>query len=401
MARVHRSNVTRGSAVYGQPAGIASRWYNCMPLYHGTGIVSALGCLSIGSTVCIGKRFRVSTFWDDIRASQATGFVYVGEVARYLLAQPESPRDKDNKLEIVFGNGMRPDVWRPFRDRFGITTIVEFFNSTEGVFGTVNKCHGDFLATAVGHNGAILRYLMRDSHVAALTDLNNSKELMRKENGYCVKSPLTTGGEILVAVPGKGLESGFAGYMKNQKATDERFATDVFRKGDLYYRSGDALKRDEEGRWFFLDRLGDTFRWKSENVSTAEVAVAVGEFPGVHEANVYGVLVPGHDGRAGCAALFIQGGPEKLESFDWAGLTKHSRTKLPRYAVPLFVRVLAGEAHGTHNHKQNKVPLREEGIDLDKVSSSDRMLWLPPGSDRYVDFKKRDWDRLNLKQARL
>ncbi|KAL9091030.1 MAG: hypothetical protein Q9159_001656 [Coniocarpon cinnabarinum] len=401
MERLHRSNVARGDIVWSSPYGFQSRWHNCMPMYHGTGGIAACGVLASGATLCIGQRFRVSTFWDEIRASRATGFIYVGEIARYLLAQPESPRDKDHSLMIIYGNGMRPDVWKSFRDRFGIDTVGEFFSSTEGVFHLLNLCRGDFSATAVGHHGAILRYLTRNMYTAAMTDPDNSKELSRNREGRCVKLPLDTGGEILVAVAGKGLESGFAGYMKNSKATDDRFATRVFRDSDLYYRSGDALRRDADGRWFFLDRLGDTFRWKSENVSTAEVSVAIGEFPGIQEANVYGVLVPGHDGRAGCAALFIDGGPKSVDNFDWAGLAKHSRSKLPRYAVPLFIRVLEGEIQGTHNHKQNKVPLRAQGIDLDKVNGTDRMLWLPPDSDRYVEFKKTDWGRLDSRQARL
>ena len=401
MSRLYRSNVGRGNLVWGLPDGIQSRWYDCMPMYHGTGGILAMGVIAHGATVCVGQRFRASTFWDDIRDSQSTGFIYVGEIARYLVAQPKSPRDKDHKLKVVYGNGMRPDVWRQFRDRFGIELIGEFFSSTEGVFHLINRCYGDFTATAVGHHGALLRFLTRKMYVAALTDPNNSKELLRDREGRCISSPLTTGGEMLVAVPGKGLESGFAGYIKDDKATNDRFATDVFREGDVFYRSGDALRRDDDGRWFFLDRLGDTFRWKSENVSTAEVAHAVGEFPGVDEANVYGVLVPGHDGRAGCAALFIKGGLPSVGSFDWSGLAKHSRSKLPRYAVPPFVRVLKGELKGTHNHKQNKVPLREQGIDLTKVDAGDRVFWLQPDSDRYVEFRQSDWNRLDSKQARL
>ena len=401
MSRFYKSNIGRGGLFFTAAHGIHSRWYNCMPLYHGTGMIAATGALANGATVCIGKRFRVSTFWSDVLDSQATGFVYVGEVARYLVAQPESPRDREHKLKAAFGNGLRPDVWKTFQDRFGIETIFEFFSSTEGMLTLHVQSRGDFLATAVGHQGALERFLTRNVVTAALTDAENSKNLLKDEQGRCIKTPLATGGEILIAVPGRGLESGFAGYMKNKKASDERFAADVFRPGDLFYRSGDALKRDDDGRWFFLDRLGDTFRWKSENVSTAEVAVVVGEFSGVHEANVYGVLVPNHDGRAGCAALYIEGGPANVGGFDWKGLAKHCRAKLPRYAVPIFIRVLEGEMHGTHNHKQNKVPLREQGIEPNKISSGDRMLWLPPDSDRYVEFGKGNWGGITSKQARL
>lgn len=384
------------------PDGEKSRWYVCMPLYHGTGICSSIGLIAAGATLCIGKRFRLRTFWPDVRDSRATGFVYVGEVARYLLTQTPSPRDQDHNVQVVFGNGMRPDVWRAFQDRFGINLISEFFSSTEGVLTLLNQSRGDFLATAVGHHGGISRLTTRNTYVAALTNPDNSKELLRDENGHCIRSPLSVGGEILVSVPSRQTqESGFSGYLHNAKATDEKFLTDVFQKGDLYYRSGDALRRDHDGRWFFLDRLGDTFRWKSENVSTAEVSQVMGQFPGIQEANVYGVLVPGHDGRAGCAALYIDGGPAAVDKFDWAGLARFAKANLPRYAVPVFVRVLAGTIHGTHNHKQNKVPLRQQGIDLEKVDEKDRMLWLPPGAETYVEFRPRDWEGIATGRARL
>lgn len=178
----------------------------------------------------------------------------------------------------------------------------------------------------------------------------------------------------------------------------------MFRKGDLYYRSGDALKRNSDGRWYFLDRLGDTFRWKSENVSTAEVSQVIGEFPGVVEANVYGVVVPHHEGRAGCAA--IQLSPEAKGNFNFQALATHARSKLPRYAVPVFIRVVQSPSH-IHNNKQNKGPLREEGVDPAKIGSrvsdgkTDRLLWLTPGNDRYVDFGKEQWDGLVAGKAKL
>ena len=192
-------------------------------------------------------------------------------------------------------------------------------------------------------------------------------------------------------------------YYKNPSATAKKFATDVFKKGDLYYRSGDALRRDPEGRWHFLDRLGDTFRWKSENVSTAEVAVLLGNYPGIVEANVYGVLVPAHDGRAGCAALYID--PAAREGFDWAALHAHLRQRLPKYAVPVFVRELR-QVSPSHNQKQNKVPLRNEGVEPDKVSAGaagpeDRILWIGLKGEGYVPFRQEDWEYLKAEKAKL
>jgi acyl-CoA synthetase (AMP-forming)/AMP-acid ligase II len=213
--------------------------------------------------------------------------------------------------------------------------------------------------------------------------------------------PYSEGGEILVALPD---EQAFQGYWHNEEATAKKYVRDVFKKGDLYYRTGDALRRTDDGHWHFLDRLGDTFRWKSENVSTAEVAVTLGDFTGVQEANVYGVLVPGHEGRAGCAALLID--PAQRASFDFAGLLRYARERLPRYAVPVFIRLVEASDH-IHNHKQNKVPLREEGIDPTKTGTKvasgkdNKFLWVRPGTDTYSDFGWDDWETLVKGQIKL
>ena len=198
-------------------------------------------------------------------------------------------------------------------------------------------------------------------------------------------------------------EKEFVGYWGNPEATAKRFERDVFTKGDLYYRTGDALRRDGDGRWFFMDRLGDTFRWKSENVSTAEVAEVLGRHPGVVEANVYGIEVPAHDGRAGCAAIYIR--PEERDGFDFAALLAHARKGLPKYAVPAFLRMIRSPTP-MHNNKQNKAPLRKEGVDPEKISQGeagkeDVMLWVKPGGERYERFLESDWRDLVAGKARL
>jgi acyl-CoA synthetase (AMP-forming)/AMP-acid ligase II len=250
----------------------------------------------------ISKRFSVTKFWDDVRASESTLFVYVGEICRYLLAAPPSPSDRNHRIRLIYGNGLRPDVWIPFRDRFGIPIIVELFGATEGVIGFINVVRGDFLAGAVAHHGALMRRRTRQLYVPAGVDYESSEVLRDRNTGQVVRQPWGTGGEVLVAVPNT---AAFAGYFENAAATQKKFLKNVFTDGDLYYRSGDALKRDGEGRWYFVDRLGDTFRWRGENVSTAEVSEVLGKFPGVIDANVVSVTVPWHEGRAGCAALLL------------------------------------------------------------------------------------------------
>ena len=376
--------------------------YDCMPLYHGTGCTTAVGCAVSGVTLAIGRKFSVRNFWPDIHDSGAAAFVYVGETARYLLAAPPSSLDKGHKLKAMFGNGMRPDVWTKFITRFDIPTVNEFFNSTEGMLQLLNVARGPFHAAHVGHQGAIKRWQTHNLIVPVKIDHEGGGDNIYRDpaTGFAVRSPYEEGGEVLIAC---ATEKDFVGYWNNPLATAGRFEHDVFRKGDIYYRTGDALRRDADGRWFFLDRLGDTFRWKSENVSTAQVAEALGRFSGVVEANVYGVEVPGHDGRAGCAAIYIN--PEERPAFDWAALLAHARQSLPKYAVPVFVRVIGSQAP-MHNNKQNKVPLRKEGVDLVKIVEGDAgkddvIMWAKAGAGTYEVFTVDDWVALGLGKARL
>ncbi|KAI8188510.1 Isopenicillin N epimerase component 1 [Colletotrichum sp. SAR 10_66] len=350
-----------------------------------------------GSTVCMAPKFSVSTFWDDIRDSNATWFVYVGETLRYLLAAPPSPRDKEHNVHAVFGNGCRPDVWRRFQERFGVDTVCEFYNSTEGALGLRNLSRGDFFANAVGHHGLLLRLKYRNMYVPVAIDTETGEVQRDPKTGLAIRMSYETGGEILVEHPG---ERAFPGYFNNPDATDKKYVRDVLKKGDIFYRTGDSLRRDADGRWFFLDRLGDTYRWKGENVSTAEVSEVLGEYPGVNEAVVYGVSLPGHDGKAGAAALDIA--PDKKASFDFADFLRYSRSRLPRYAVPIFVRLL-NASQASHNNKQNKVPLKNQGVDPSKIEGGDQLLWIEKHGkgNTYVPFTQDDWDNLGQGRAKL
>lgn len=227
------------------------RYYVCMPLYHGTGGVTAVGCIISGTTLCIGKKFSVTKFWAEIRDSRASAFVYVGEAARYLQAQPPSPLDKQHNVRIIFGNGLRPDVWVKFQERFGIDTVAEFFNSSEGVFGTLNIVRGPFLQKSVGHHGALMRFFMRNYYATAKVDHETGDLYRDATTGLGIRTPMEEGGEVLVQVPDV---STFPGYWKNKDATDKKFARNLFQEGDLWYRTGDALRRTEDGLWFFMDR---------------------------------------------------------------------------------------------------------------------------------------------------
>lgn len=339
-----------------------------MPLYHGTGIITTSTALLTGIGVAVAPRFSVSNFWPDIHDSESTMFIYVGETARYLLAAPPHPLERAHKLRLAYGNGLRPDVWHKLQTRFNIPEIAEFFNSSEGMLSLVVWSRNNYFNNCVGHHGLLYRKLTQNYFVPVKVD-NDTGDIWRDpKSGFAQRTPYEEGGEILVACENK---AAFGGYWNNEAATNKRFATDVFAKGDLWYRSGDALRRSPDGHWYFMDRLGDTFRWKSENVSTAEVAECLGRYRGIAEANVYGVELPGHEGRAGCAALHLQDLSQATQAEYLKGLLAHSRAQLPRYAVPVFLRIVKRSSH-IHNHKQNKVGLRQEGVDPRKLGAHEK-----------------------------
>ncbi|KGO73684.1 Major facilitator superfamily domain, general substrate transporter [Penicillium italicum] len=401
MSRLYTHLFARRDLIGETPGPAGDRWYSCMPLYHGTAGISIIASLVTGISIAIAPKFSVSRFWTDVRDSESTIFVYVGETARYLLAPPPSPQDRNHKVRCMYGNGLRPDIWERFRERFGVAEVGEFFNSSEGVFGLFNYNRGPFTSGSVGHDGLIMRGILRNVFVPVAIDPETGDILRDSKTGFAVRAPYEQGGEILVNIPG---EEAFQGYWNNDEATNKKYLRDVFKKGDLYYRSGDALRRQSDGRWYFLDRLGDTFRWKSENVATAEVSEVLGQFPGITEANVYGVRLPNHEGRAGCAAIQIS--PDARQTFDYTALAKFVRSKLPKYAVPLFLRIVENPTH-IHNNKQNKVPLRDEGVDTTLVGTrapegkDDYFLWIAPGDESYSAYGEKEWERLSTGNVRL
>lgn len=263
MSRFYSYICMRGGAMNDIPGPNGDRWYSCMPLYHGTAAMSMMGALTSGVSVALGPKFSVRNFWKDIRDSQSTFFVYVGETARYLLAPPPSPDDRNHNVRAIYGNGLRPDIWERFQERFGIPEVIEFFNSSEGVFALANKNSGPFTAGSVGQHGALMRGFLHNVFVPVTIDPDTGDVLRDPKTGFAIRASYEQGGEIIVNIPN---EEAFQGYWNNESATQKKYLRNVFKKGDLYYRSGDALRRQNDGRWYFLDRLGDTFRWKSENV---------------------------------------------------------------------------------------------------------------------------------------
>ncbi|MET0546086.1 MAG: long-chain-acyl-CoA synthetase [Caulobacterales bacterium] len=328
----------------------SDRVYLVLPLYHSTGGLGAVGAaLMNGGAVILRRKFSATHFWADCVNHRATVFVYIGELCRYLLNQPETPEEKHHKLRLAFGNGMRPDVWQRFVERFKIPLIGEFYGATESNI---------LLFNFDGKMGALGRipFLLRKSLPMRIvvTD-QNLGEPVRDGYGLCIEAKPGEVGEILGEIRSDMARQRFDGYAGDEKQTNKKILHDVFKKGDSWFRSGDLMRKDKEGYYYFIDRMGDSYRWKGENVSTSEVAAVVSSYPGVQEANVYGVPMPLMEGRAGMAALVAPG-------VDLAGLRAYIARNLPPFARPLFIRLMPEiEVTGTFKYRKND--LVEAGFD--------------------------------------
>jgi fatty-acyl-CoA synthase len=327
------------------------RMYDCLPLYHSVGGVVATGATLVGGgTVEIRARFSASDFWRDVRDSRCTLFQYIGELPRYLVNSPPAAGDTEHGLRIACGNGLRPDVWRTFQERFRIPRILEYYASTEGNFSLYN-CEGE-----PGSIGRIPAFLTGRLRVELLRFDVEKGEPVRNAEGLCEPCAENEVGEAVGLVPeDTGRGGRFEGY-EDAEATARKLLHDVLAPGDTWYRTGDLMRRDARGFYYFVDRIGDTYRWKGENVSTADVASILAALPGVVEGVVYGVKVPGTDGRAGMAALVVNA------AFELAHFRAALAGRLPAYARPVFLRLLPRlEATGTF--KTQKQALLREAFD--------------------------------------
>jgi len=346
-----------------------------MPLYHSAaGMLGVSTAMFSGAAYVIRRKFSAKAWLDDVKTYNATMAQYIGELARYILSLPEKPDDADNKLTRCIGNGLRPEYWDKFQLRFGIDVILEFYGATEGTSGFSNAIFLENLRkgdrTGYGSIGQLA-----DPNVVFARFNIETDELIRGPDGFCLRAAVNEPGEMLVKVTPS---STFRGYT-DKASTQKKLLADVFEKGDMYTRTGDLLKVDSDGWVYFVDRIGDTFRWKGENVSTAEVATELAKFPGVDEVNVYGVQIPNNeDGRAGMSAMIM---PDVSDA-NLAAFYRHASANLPSYAVPLFLRILpAMQITGTFKHQ--KVQMRNDGIDLSKVS--DPIYFLDKGAYKLMD----------------
>ncbi|MGB0920373.1 MAG: long-chain-acyl-CoA synthetase [Alphaproteobacteria bacterium] len=327
-------------------------FYCVLPLYHSAGLMSLTAmCLSVGGTMALRRKFSVSNFWSDIRDMNCTITQYIGEMCRYLMAQPEQPNDGDNPMRAMIGSSIGMDLWQGFKDRFQIDHIYEGWGATEANTGMTNVDE---------KIGAVGRVPFKEmSNIRVVKYDMETGEHVRDENGFLIETDDDEVGEVIariLALPDSAAGR-FEGYT-DKEATDAKTLSDVFEKGDLYFRSGDLMRRDADDYFYFIDRIGDTFRWKSENVSTMEVAEALSGAPGVAFVNCYGVKVPQTEGRAGMVALGLSEGA----SFDPKAFYEFAAKALPHYAQPLFVRITA-DMDMTATMKMRKVDFQRQGYD--------------------------------------
>uniref|UniRef100_A0A8D1C2H9 long-chain-fatty-acid--CoA ligase n=2 Tax=Sus scrofa TaxID=9823 RepID=A0A8D1C2H9_PIG len=360
--------------------------YTTLPLYHSAALmVGVHGCIVSGATLVLRTKFSASHFWDDCRKYKVTVIQYIGELLRYLCNSPQKPNDRDHKVRMAMGNGLRADVWREFIKRFGDIHIYEFYASTEGNIGFMNYTR------KIGAVGRV-NYLQKKVVTYELIKYDVEKdEPVRDGNGYCIKVPK---GEVGLLVCKITNLTPFNGYAGGKTQTEKKKLRDVFKKGDIYFNSGDLLMIDHENFIYFHDRVGDTFRWKGENVATTEVADVVGMVDFVQEVNVYGVSVPGHEGRIGMASIKMKENHE----FDGKKLFKHVADYLPNYARPRFLRIQDTiEITGTFKHR--KVTLVEEGFNPAVIK--DALYFLDDKAETYVPMTEDIYNAINDKALKL
>ncbi|HEX4352025.1 MAG TPA: long-chain-acyl-CoA synthetase [Polyangiales bacterium] len=347
--------------------------YNCLPMYHANAVILATGSVvTAGVTMALSRKFSRTRFWDEIRKHDARRFIYIGELCRYLLNNEPSSRDRKHRVRVISGNGLRPDIWRTFQKRFGLRRIVEFYGATEGNCITLN---------ALGVTGSVGLQL-RGMELVRWDTENN--DFSRDARGHLVRTKTNEPGVLIGRIRRR---AEFDGY-QDKRASESKIIRNGFKDGDAWFDTGDLLRRDHLHHLHFVDRLGDTYRWKGENVATSEVQEQLSQWPAVREVSVYGVSVPGAEGRAGMAAMVLADG----QPFDPIGLSRHVETHLPAYARPRFLRLMP-KLGTTSTFKLKKSDLQNDGYDPSKLQ--DPLYVLDPKQGQYVSLTPALYDELS------
>jgi citronellyl-CoA synthetase len=347
--------------------------YIPLPSFHSNALtIGWASAFSGGGAVAISKKFSVTRFWDEVRKFKATAFIYVGEICRYLYNQPPSDNDLDNNLRIIIGNGLRQDIWMQFKKRFGIAHIGEFYGASEISPVFANILNFDYTVGGCGNPYAIIEY-----------DIEEDKPI-RDKKGFMKRVPL---GGVGLLIFDRSDPNIFVGYT-NKEATEKKLFRNVFQERDVWFNSGDLMRDLGQSHAQFIDRLGDTFRWKGHNVSTTEVEEIVNIFPDILLSSVYGIIIPGTDGRAGMASIVPS---VKLKDFDFKALYNHLEKNLASYAIPIFLR-FKSDFETTSTLKFKKNVLKREGFDLTIIN--DPLYILLPRKKLYIPLTAEIYENL-------
>ena len=356
--------------------------YVTLPLYHATGVVVCwCGVIAGSATLAVRRKYSTSAFWKDVQKFNASAIGYVGELCRYLIDAPTTELDRAHRVTKMIGNGMRPNIWGKFKERFGVQEVLELYASSEGNVGFSNIFNFD---NTVGFSPTPY----------AIVEFDKEKnELVRDKKGHCKKVKTGEVGLLIGKITSRSPFDGYTDPEKNKSV----ILKDVFKSGDAYFNTGDLVRDIGFRHAQFVDRLGDTFRWKGENVSTTEVENMVSEYDKITEAVVYGVEIPNTNGRAGMAAITLADGAE-LNEQDLAQMLVSFKKCLPAYAVPVFLRVQKQvETTGTFKYQKNK--LKEQAFDPKKTD--ERLLVLLPNSSAYADLTQQVFDNIQAYQYRF
>ena len=357
--------------------------YNCLPLYHSTGLMLGLcAAINVGAASFIKRKFSASSFWQEANEFNTTAFVYIGELCRYLINKDPSEAELNNPIVSMVGNGLRPDVWDTFKERFDIDRIIEIYGASEGNALFMNLFNKNKTIGMTSAEVALLEYDVAED------------EILKNDEGFCKKITNHDPGLLIVEI---GPNAVFNGYT-DKEASEKKILRDVFKVGDAWFNTGDLIKTVDVGFAFgkehyqFVDRVGDTFRWRSENVSTNEVGEILNGYKDVNMANVYGVKVPGCEGRAGMAAFSL----EDFEGFNWLEFSEYVENNLPKYARPIFIRIIQ-EMDTTGTFKLKKNELRDDAFNISKVE--DKVFCLKPSSNIYERLDGNWLDKINCEEA--
>ncbi|XP_064292349.1 long-chain fatty acid transport protein 4-like isoform X2 [Plodia interpunctella] len=361
--------------------------YCPMPLYHSAG-----GCITIGQacifgcTIAIKAKFSASNYFKDCIKYKATAAHYIGEMCRYILATPPSPTDKQHKVRVVYGNGMRPAIWTDFVKRFNIKRVSEFYGATEGNANIVN------VNNRTGSIGFVSRIIPGVYPIAILKVDQETGEPIRNSKGLCMLAKPNEPGVFIGKINPNLPSRAYLGYV-DKSASEKKIVRDVFSYGDSAFISGDILVADELGYLYFRDRTGDTFRWRGENVSTTEVEAAISRVIDQRDAVVYGVEVPNTEGRAGMCGIV-----DVNETLDVDKLAKDLEKDLPKYARPIFIRIMTS-VDMTGTFKMRKVDLVKEGFNPAVVK--DKLFYFDPQKNKYITLDQEVYNKIESGQIRL